>query len=494
MANTVAPRKMPYSLEAEQSVLGCILLSENVASELCATLSKDDFHSPIHQTIFSAMQTLVAQNQPVDYVTLVNELEKSKKLDGVGGINYITTLTNCVPTATNYEHYEEIVLENSKLRKLLEMGNQIVAKSYDALPAKEIINFVEKQLTDISTNQKKGGLVPIVEPVDTATQKFEDIAGNPNAITGLKTGFYGLDRNFNGGLQKGDLVLLAARPGVGKTTLAMNIITNTAIKEKAICAVFSLEMPKEQLAQRALCSVAKVDMSRALSGKLDQSEWRAIWEARKKLVESQIYVDDSSLTNAGIILSECRKLKREKGLDLVMIDYLQLMNSASSTSDANRQQQISEMTRNLKIAAKELDVPILLLSQLSRAPEQREDHRPMLADLRESGSIEQDADIVLFIYNPDIYKSEDAPKPGIVDLMVAKHRNGETGVIKLNFKKQYSAFISSTADAESGSLEETLPKDRTAKKAEPDFAPIPQDAPQEEPNFDDASLFQDVFK
>ena len=495
MANEVVmPRKVPYSLEAEQSVLGCILLSENVASELCATLSKDDFHSPIHQTIFDAMQTIVSQNQPVDYVTLVNELEKSKKLNDIGGINYITTLTNCVPTAANYEHYTDIVLEDSKLRKLLDMGNQIVAKSFDALPTKEIIDFVEKQLTDITTDQKKGGLVPIMQPVDEATQKFEDIAGNPNAITGLKTGFYGIDRNFNGGLQKGDLVLLAARPGVGKTTLAMNIVTNTAIKENAVVAVFSLEMPKEQLAQRALCSVAKVDMSKALNGKLDQNEWRAIWEARKQLVDSKIYVDDSSLTNTGIILSECRKLKREKGLDLVMIDYLQLMNSSSNTSDANRQQQISEMTRGLKIAAKELDVPILLLSQLSRAPEQRDDHRPMLADLRESGSIEQDADIVLYIYNPDIYKSEDQPKPGVVDIMVAKHRNGETGVVKHKNKKQYSAFISSTADAESGSLEDTMPQTKKDKVAKREEMPVPAEVPPQEATFDDSKLFDDIFK
>ena len=258
-------------------------------------------------------------------------------------------------------------------------------------------------------------------------------------------------------------MLLAARPGVGKTTLAMNIVTHAAIKEKAVVATFSLEMPKEQLAQRTLCSVAKVDMSSALSGKLEQEDWRALWEARKLIQDSQIYVDDSSLTNTGIILSECRKLKREKGLDLVMIDYLQLMNPVKISKADHRQQEISDMTRNLKIAAKELDVPILLLSQLSRAPEQRTDHRPMLADLRESGSIEQDADIVMFIYNPDMYKDKDAPKPGIVDLMISKHRNGGTGTVQLIFKNQYSTFTNSTGDAEAGSLEKSLPKSRDEK-------------------------------
>ena len=485
MANNLA-RKTPYSLEAEQSVLGCILISQNVAGELCATLMPQDFHSPIHQTIFSAMQVITSKNQPVDYVTLVNELEKNQKLNEVGGIDYITTLTNCVPTASNYMHYAEIVIENSKLRKLLDMGQQAVAKAYDGVDSKEIIDFVEKQLTDISTNQKKEGLQHIMGSVDVVTQKFQDISQNPNSTTGLKTGFYGIDKKLNGGLQKGDLVLLAARPSVGKTTLAMNIVTNTAIKEKAVVAAFSLEMPKEQLAQRALCSVAKVDMTNALNGKLEPEDWRALWEARKLLVDSNIYVDDSSLINTGMILSECRKLKREKGLDLVMIDYLQLMNSSSRSNADNRQQEISTMTRNLKIAAKELNVPILLLSQLSRAPEQRNDHRPMLADLRESGSIEQDADIVMFIYNPDVYKAEDAPKPGIVDLMIAKNRNGEQGIVKLCFKKQCSTFISSTVDSDAGSLEDTIP--------EPPYERPKVDAPPQITPLEDSGLTDDIFK
>lgn len=487
MANNTLARKTPYSLEAEQSVLGSILISQTVAGELCATLNQDDFHSPIHQTIFVAMQSIVQKNQPVDYVTLVNELEKNQKLSEVGGINYITTLTNTVPTAANYEHYTEILLENSKLRKLQDMGQSVVAKAYDGVDSKEIVEFIEKQLTDITTNQQKAGLKHIAAPVDTVVQKLQDIAQNPNATTGLKTDFYGLDKILNGGLHKGDLVLLAARPGVGKTTLAMNIVTNAAIKQNATVAVFSLEMPKEQLAQRALCSVAKVDMSKALSGKLEQDDWRALWEARKLLIDSQIYCDDSSLTNTGIILSECRKLKREKGLDLVMIDYLQLMNSTKSANADNRQQEISAMTRSLKIAAKELDVPILLLSQLSRAPEQRQDHRPMLADLRESGSIEQDADIVMFIYNPDAYKSEDAPKPGIVDLMVAKHRNGEQGTVKLIFKREYTTFTNSTGDAEAGSLEKSLPKEREEKMADV-YVP-----PKVEP-MSDSGLDKNVFK
>ena len=476
MAREIVARKVPYSIEAEQSVLGCILISNVVASELCNRHKRDDFYSEIHKTIFDAMQTLVAKNQPVDYVTLVSELEKNGKLDEIGGMNYITTLTNAVPTASNFEHYSHILTENSKLRKLLEMGNTIVSKAYDNEETSTIVDYIEKTLTDIAT-QKEVGLQHIIGGVETVSKKFEAIAKDPNAVSGLKTGFYALDKNFNGGLQKGDLVLLAARPGVGKTSLAMNIVTNCALQSKAVCAVFSLEMPKEQLAQRVLCSVATVDMEKALKGELSAEDWTALWEAKQCFVDSSIYVDDSSIITVGQIKNECLKLKREKGLDLVMIDYVQLMNSATGGKNAeNRQQEISNITRNLKIAAKELNVPIILLSQLSRAVEQRTDHRPMLADLRESGAIEQDADIVMFIYNPDMYSLPDAPKPGIVDLIIAKHRNGSLDTIRLKFMREFTTFMSLSSDADAGSLEKSMPTPRPKPKTDvevpPDIVPM----------------------
>ena len=488
MANQVVARKVPYSIEAEQSVLGSILISNTVASELCATLKSDDFYSGVHQTIFQAMQSLVSKNQPVDYVTLVSELEKTNKLNEIGGITYITNFTNAVPTAANHHHYSEILLEDSKLRKLLDMGNSIVAKSYDNEDTASIVEYIEKTLTDITT-QKQNGLIHIKEGMDAVMARFEDIAKNPNAVTGLKTGFYAIDKNFNGGLQKGDLILLAARPGVGKTSLAMNIVSNCALDSKAVCAVFSLEMPKEQLAQRILCSVASVSMEKALVGEETAEDWQALWEAKRKFVDSNIYVDDSSLITAGQILNECRKLKREKGLDLVMIDYVQLMNSANSgKGQENRQQEISNITRTLKIAAKELDVPIILLSQLSRKVEERPDHRPMLADLRESGAIEQDADIVMFIYNPDMYAAEDAPKPGIVDLIVAKHRNGGLDTIKLKFVREFTTFMNMTSDADAESLEKSMPASaiKKPKAQEDDLPPI---APMAE-----SELVDDIFK
>ncbi len=489
MASNVA-RREPYSIEAEQSVLGCILISNVVASELCSRLKKEDFYSGVHKSIFESMQNLINKNQPVDYVTLVSELEKDNKLDAIGGMNYITTLTNAVPTAANYEHYAEIVLQNSKLRDLLNLGNTVVAKSYDNEDPKDIVEYIEKSLTDIATN-KKSGLIQIGESADKVISKFEDIAKNPNAITGLKTGYHALDKALNGGLQKGALVLLAARPGVGKTSLAMNIVTNAALDSNAICAVFSLEMPTDQLAQRAICSVACVDMKKALNADMTAEDWTALWAAKKKIKESAIHVDDSSLITTSQIVNECRKLKREKGLDLVMIDYVQLMSSGSnSRNQDNRQLQVSEFTRNLKIAAKELDVPIVLLSQLSRAVEQRTDHRPMLSDLRESGAIEQDADVVMFIYNPDIYTGPDAIKPGIVELIVAKNRSGELANIKLKFMKEFTTFVNLTADADAGSLEKSMPQFRKRPTKE-DLEG--QEIPDKIVPIDETNLTDDIF-
>lgn len=491
MADNVMPRKEPYSIEAEQSVLGCILINQVVANELCADLTVDDFYSGVHKIIFQKMQELAQKNQPIDYVTLVSSLEKDGKLGDVGGMNYITTLTNIVPTASNYEHYAGIVTKCSKQRKLLKLGNLIVAKSYDGEEPNDIIDFIEKELTDIST-ERKDGLVHIGEAVDAVSQKFEDIAKNPNAVTGLKTGYYGLDKAFNGGLQKGALILLAARPGVGKTSLAMNIVTNCATESKATCAVFSLEMPAEQLAQRAVCSIAMVDMKKALNGEMTQDDWTAFWAGKKKLKDSNIYVNDSSLITTSQIVNMCRRIKRERGLDLVMIDYVQLMSSnQNGRSPENRQQEISNFTRNLKIAAKELDVPILLLSQLSRAVEKRDDHRPMLADLRESGSIEQDADAVMFIYNPDMYTAPDAVKPGIVELNIEKNRSGERASIKLKFIKELTTFMNLSSDADAENLEKNMPDfSKRPSKKDLDGEPIPEKIVP----IDEVGKIDDIFK
>ena len=484
--NNIAPRKLPYSIEAEQSVLGCILISDTVASELCSSLKKDDFESEIHKKIFESMQNLSRNGQPIDYVTLVSELEKANKLNEIGGLNYITDLTNTVPTATNYKHYADIVIENSKLRKLYRMGDSIIAKSYDGVNSTEIIEFIEKELTDIVTEKNKG-LLHIGDSVNEVIKKFQEIAKNPNAQVGLRTGFWGLDKALNGGLQKGGLFLLAARPGVGKTSLAMNIVTNCATQSNAICAVFSLEMTTSELAQRALCSVALVESKKALNAELTPDDWTQIWEGKKKLCESNIHINDSSRVTVAQIVSDCQKLKREKGLDLILVDYVQLMNSSTFAKNVeNRQQEVANFTRSLKNAAKELNVPILLLSQLSRDPEKRQDHRPMLADLRESGAIEQDADAVMFIYNPDKYAKENDPKPGIIELIVAKNRHGETPTIKLRFVDKYATFMNLNSAADAMSLEKNMPQfakkilDNEKKNSPEILTPVDDDVPVDE--------------
>lgn len=430
---------MPHSVEAEQAILGCILIDENVPVEVMSKLGGEDFYIDAHSTIFEAMNKIYNSNAPVDFVTLSDELDKAGQLEQVGGIEYLTTLTNVVPSAVNFSHYMNIVKRDSVLRKLISSGQKIIENSYESDDKTEALSYAEKLIFEIAQNEDTTSLEHIGDALKSVIDKFDKISKNKDVLRGMATGFKDLDRLTNG-LQNSDLILLAARPGVGKTSFAMNVVTNIAITQKKRCAIFSLEMPKTQLAQRALCSVACVSMAKALKGELSVDEWKAIWAANKKLVEAGLYIDDSSMNTPIDILSKCRRLKREGGLDLVMIDYLQLMNSGGKVKD-NRQQEISEITRYLKIAARELDVPIIVLSQLSRAVETRKDHRPVLSDLRESGSIEQDADIVMFIYKAEMYN--DVPnedEPGVCELNIAKHRNGSLDTIKLRWFGEYTTF------------------------------------------------------
>ena len=433
-------KMMPHNTEAEQAILGCLLIDENLPLHVMNALNEDDFYLESHSRIFSAMNSLYNSNRPVDFVTLSDELDKTGILETVGGIDYITMLTNVVPSSANYGHYVEIVKRDSVLRKLIASGQKIIETAFASDNKTDALGTAEKLIFEIAQNEDRSSLEHIGDALKNVIDKFDKIAKDNTALRGLSTGFKDLDRVTNG-LQNSDLILLAARPGVGKTSFAMNIVTNIAINQGKKCAIFSLEMPNTQLAQRALCSVASVSMAKALKGDLNVEEWKAIWAANKKLNESGLYIDDSSMNTPIDILSKCRRLKRENGLDLVMIDYLQLMNSGGKVKD-NRQQEISEITRYLKIAARELNVPIIVLSQLSRAVETRKDHRPQLSDLRESGSIEQDADIVMFIYKADMYNdvvNEDGP--GICELNIAKHRNGSLETIKLRWIGEYTTFV-----------------------------------------------------
>ena len=449
-------RILPHSIEAEQSVLGCVLIDQDASMNIVGELKGDDFYVEAHRIIFDAMYTVYANNAPIDFVTLTDELEKTNMLESVGGAEYIATLTNIVPSSSNYKHYLDIVKRNSVLRKLINASNTIINNCFEAQNMQDAITFAEKSIFDISQKEDRSSLVQLKTATLEVLDKFERIQKDRDSLRGLPTGIYGLDKITNG-LQNSDLILIAARPGVGKTSLAMNIVNNAAIKRGASVAVFNLEMPRVQLAQRSLCSVAYVSMERALKGELTVPEWKALWAANEKLSKAKIFVDDSSLNTPVDILSKCRRLKAEHGLDLVMIDYLQLMSSGKKTD--NRQQEVADMSRGLKIMARELNVPVIVLSQLSRAVESRQGKVPVLSDLRESGAIEQDADIVMFIHKPDIPAdaTEEQRRNYLCEIIIAKHRNGALGEVKVKWMGDITTFVNLEKDANEQSLDELAP-------------------------------------
>ena len=432
----------PHNIEAEQAVLGCILIDNQAQVDILSLMHEEDFYSEAHQQIFKSMSKVYQKSIPVDFVTLTDQLEKDGMLEKVGGIDYVTFLTNAVPSAANFNHYCEIVKSDSIRRKLIKSGQEIIEDAFDNQDKDKSLQFAEQVIFDISEKEGRSSLEHVGRndgAVKKVIDKFSEIAKDPTILKGIPTGYTDFDKITNG-LQNSDLILLAARPGVGKTSFSMNILVHAATELGKKCAIFSLEMSKEQLMQRAICSLAKVSMGKALKGEMDGEEWKRIWAASKKLEQSGLYIDDSSMTTPADLLSKCRRLKMQEGLDLIMVDYIQLMTSAKKQD--NRQLEISDISRTLKIAAKELNVPIIVLSQLSRAVESRQDHRPLLSDLRDSGAIEQDADIVLFIYNPEKYN--DVPQedePGTVELIIAKHRNGVTGTVKLRWIGQYTTFV-----------------------------------------------------
>lgn len=434
---------LPNSLEAEQALLGCVLLDNDAQMDIFAKINPNDFYSESHKNIYESMLKIYNKSIPVDFVTLTNQLEVDKKLETVGGIYYITFLTNIVPSAANFQHYMDIVKNNSVRRHLISEAQEIVKSAFDCEDGSQAMQVAEKKIFDLSQKETSSDLEHVGKPGGTLTnvlKQISELAENKGKMRGIETYYKDFDAITNG-LQKSDLILLAARPGVGKTSFALNIAVNAAVYAGKKVAIFDLEMSKEQLMQRALSSLAKVNLGHILKGDMDSEEWKRVWTAEKKLAQSGIYVDDSSMITPFEIISKCRKLKMTEGLDLIVIDYLQLMTMGKANRES-RTQEVSDLTRTLKIAARELNVPIIVLSQLSRAVETREDHRPVLSDLRESGSIEQDADIVLFIYNPEKYNDpniEDAP--GTVYLMIAKHRSGSTGEVKLKWVGEYTTFL-----------------------------------------------------
>lgn len=428
----------PHSIEAEQSVLGAMILDKESINTAIEIIRPDDFYKEANGEIFEAIILLFNKNEPVDLITLSEELKRRGTLENIGGVTYLANLSSGVATTANTKYYCKIVEEKSLLRRLIRSSNEIMGKAYeDAEEVTAIIEKAEKDIFDITQGTHREGFSPISEVLLTSFAKIEEMAANKGGLTGLTTGFIDIDNKLSG-LQKSDLVLLAARPSMGKTAFGINIATNAALKAKANVAIFSLEMSKEQLVQRMISATAHVDLQKIISGKLTEDEWLQIINSMGPLSQSNVYIDDT----AGIPLMEmkakCRRLKIEKGLDLIVIDYLQLMTMEGHNE--NRQQEISAISRGLKALAKEMDCPVIALSQLSRAPELRADHRPILSDLRESGAIEQDADVVMFLYRDDYYNEESELK-NIGEVIVAKHRNGPTGTVELVWKGEFTKFL-----------------------------------------------------
>ncbi len=444
MAKTNA---MPYSLEAEQSVLGCIIIDQVVQPDIITALKVDDFLVESHKLIFEAIRDVYSSNVPVDLVTLSDVMQKNATLEKAGGISYLTELTRVIPSSANFTQYLDIVKRDGILRRLITGSNKIIEDASNSLDSRKSLSFAEQTIFDISDDNDKRGLEKLNLFFQPVIDKFEKLEKDKNFSTGLKTGFARLDYMTNG-LHKGNLIILAARPSVGKTTLAMNIVENVAIHNDAVCAVFALEMTKEELAQRMLCSVGNVKMDDALKGKLsstDPESYSKLWDAQKLLDNAKIFVDESSQVTPQDILSKCRRLKLRHGLDLIVVDHIQLMDTAKKNLDS-RQQQVTDISRGLKMIAKELDVPVIALSQLSRQVTGRKGGKPVLSDLRESGAIEQDADLVMFIHRPDKDADYDPKKDdgerNRAELIIAKNRNGTCGEVALKFKGEYVKFVS----------------------------------------------------
>ena len=418
----------PHSVEAEQSVLGSILLDKDAMISVSETLIPEDFYKEAHRVIYECMLKLYNNQSEIDLITLADELRDQGYLDDIGGIAYITSLSTIVPTTSNIKYYINIVKEKSISRQLISAANDIINLGYDSsTKVEDVLENAEKKIFDISQERTTNDFQPINQVLTETLSMLEKLYEEKSDVTGLTTGFRDLNKKING-LQRSDLLLIAARPAMGKTAFALNLVQNAALKGDASVAVFSLEMSKEQLVQRMVAAQSSVELKKIKTGTLAANDWPRITDGMAVLSGAKIHIDDTPGIKISELRSKCRKLKIEKGLDLVLIDYLQLMEGEGHNE--SRQQEIAKISRSLKILAKELDCPVVALSQLSRAPEQRADHRPMLSDLRESGSIEQDADIVMFLYR-DEYYNPDTEKKNIGEVIVAKNRHGETGTVEL---------------------------------------------------------------
>ena len=428
----------PHDIDAEQAVLGSMLTDKDAVNAAIETLKEDAFYREDNRAIYQAIVNLYSKSEPIDIITLKDELESMDKFEQVGGFEYLASLPDKVPTTANVQKYIKIVEEKSILRNLIKTANEIIELGYyPAEDVEEIMDGAEKKIFDIMQSKNQKGYTPIKDVLVESFTKLEELYNRKQHITGVPTGFSELDYK-TAGLHGSELILVAARPAMGKTAFALNLATNAALRGNAPVAIFSLEMSKDQLVNRILCSEAMVDSNKVRTGKLGEDDWVKLAGAIGPLSEAEMYIDDTPGISVMEIRTKCRKLKMEKNIGLVVIDYLQLVQGNKRT--ASREQEISEISRSLKILAKEINVPVIALSQLSRAVEQRPDHRPMLSDLRESGAIEQDADIVMFLYRDDYYNKE-SEKKDIAEVIIAKQRGGQTGTVELLWMGQYTKFV-----------------------------------------------------
>ncbi len=439
MADQFVGRIPPHNTEAERNVLGILLLSSDKMNEAVEKLKATDFYNPAHVKIYEALFNLYQRNAPIDLITSVEELRRLGSLEEVGGITYLATLTNDIVTTLNIDYYIEIVKDKSILRQIIEVSAETVDLAYKDSEEEvtTVMEFAEKGIYDITQDAHNKGLTPIGDVLVDAFAIMEERANNPSDLTGVTTGFVDLDRELSG-LQKSDFILLAARPSMGKTALMVNIAVNAAMRANAHVAIFSLEMSKNQLTQRMMSSISHVDLQKVISAQMESDEWSKLLEGLSVLDKLNIHIDDTAGISPLELKSKARRLKAQHGLDLIVIDYLQLMEMGGRTE--NRTQEISAISRNLKGIAKDLNVPVIALSQLSRAVEQRGEKRPILSDLRESGAIEQDADVVMFLYRDEYYNKE-TEKRNIGEVIIAKHRNGPIGVVELTYLPQYTKFV-----------------------------------------------------
>lgn len=439
MSDSLIERVPPHNHEAEQSVIGAIFLDPQSLITASEILVAEDFYRTAHQKIFQTMLRLSDQGKAIDVVTVTEELSAKKEIEDVGGLSYLMELANAVPTAANIAHYAKIVEEKALLRRLIRVATKIVEDGYTREDEVETLLLeAEKKMMEVSSRKNAGDFKHVKDVLVQTYDNIEKLQSRKGDVTGIPTGFRDLDR-ITAGFQRNDLIIVAARPSVGKTAFALNVAQNVAIKARENVAIFSLEMGAEQLVMRMLCAEGNIDAQVLRTGALTNEDWGKLTMAMGSLSNSGIYIDDTPGVRVNEIRAKCRRLAQENGLGMILIDYLQLIQGSGRPGE-NRQQEVSEISRSLKALARELKVPVIALSQLSRGVEQRQDKRPMMSDLRESGSIEQDADIVAFLYRDDYYDKESENK-NMIEIIIAKQRNGPTGTVTLAFKKEFNKFL-----------------------------------------------------